>query len=152
MPRGSNGSPPERGVGVYADRSGPGHVSAPDPRLSLIPGPSMFCPRSLGPHCGRSGPHTGGGGSRSHSKGPACTRGVLDQPWRSGLYIPWSDALPWGSGLTVDALEYITFSGHVTAPDPPMWRGQALLWTQSSGLRLVRVMAWSHTQHFYHAT
>jgi hypothetical protein len=38
MPRGSVGSPPERGVGVYADRSGShqtrsGHVSAPDPRL-----------------------------------------------------------------------------------------------------------------------
>jgi hypothetical protein len=32
-----------------------------------------------------------------------------------------------GSGLTVDALEYITFSGHVAAPDPPMWWGQALL-------------------------
>jgi hypothetical protein len=38
MPRGSIGSPPERGAGVYADRSGyyqtrSGHVSAPDPRL-----------------------------------------------------------------------------------------------------------------------
>ena len=40
MPRGSIGSPPERGAGVYADRSGAhlsrsGHVSAPDPRLGL---------------------------------------------------------------------------------------------------------------------
>jgi hypothetical protein len=78
--------------------------------------------------------------------------GVLDQTWRSKLYILASGALPWGSGLTVDALEYITFSGHVTAPDPPMWRGQALLWTQSSRPRLGRVMAWSHTQRFYHAT
>jgi hypothetical protein len=38
MPRGSIGSPPERGAEVYADRSGShqtrsGHVSAPDPRL-----------------------------------------------------------------------------------------------------------------------
>jgi hypothetical protein len=37
MPRGSIGSPPERGAGVYADRSGSqtryGHVLAPDPRL-----------------------------------------------------------------------------------------------------------------------
>jgi hypothetical protein len=38
MPRGSIGSPPERGAGVYADSSGShqtrsGHVSAPDPRL-----------------------------------------------------------------------------------------------------------------------
>jgi hypothetical protein len=31
MPRGSIGSPPERGAGVYEDRSG--HVSAPDPHL-----------------------------------------------------------------------------------------------------------------------
>ena len=40
MPRGSIGSLPERGVGVYADRSGSlqtrsGHVSALDPRLGL---------------------------------------------------------------------------------------------------------------------
>jgi hypothetical protein len=40
MPRGSIGAPPERGAGVYADRSGAhqsrsGHVSAPDPRLGL---------------------------------------------------------------------------------------------------------------------
>jgi hypothetical protein len=40
MPRGSIGVPPERGVGVYADRSGAhqsrsGHVSAPDPCLGL---------------------------------------------------------------------------------------------------------------------
>jgi hypothetical protein len=38
MSRGSIGSPPERGAGVYADRSGShqsrsGHVSAPDPSL-----------------------------------------------------------------------------------------------------------------------
>jgi hypothetical protein len=77
---------------------------------------------------------------------------VLDQPRRSGLYIQGSGTLPWGSGLTADALEYITFSGHVAAPDPPMWRGQALLWTQSSHPRLGRVMAWPHTQHLYHAT
>jgi hypothetical protein len=31
MPRGSIGSPPKRGVGVYADESG--HVSTPDPHL-----------------------------------------------------------------------------------------------------------------------
>jgi hypothetical protein len=38
MPHGSKGSPPERGAGVYADRSGShqtrsGRVSAPDPLL-----------------------------------------------------------------------------------------------------------------------
>jgi hypothetical protein len=103
---------------VYADRSGSGHVSAPDPRLGLVSGPGMFCPGTLGPYCGRPGPHTGG---------PDLIPGVwlvhvevLDQPWRSGLYIQGSGALPWWSGLTVDALEYIAFSGHVAAPDPPM--------------------------------
>jgi hypothetical protein len=78
--------------------------------------------------------------------------GVLDQTWRSGLYIQGSDTFPWGSGLTVDALEYITFSGHVAAQDPPMWWAQALLLTQSSCPRLGRVMDWSHIHLFYHAT
>ena len=77
---------------------------------------------------------------------------VLGQTWRPGPYIQGSGTLPWGSGLTVDALEYITFSGHVAAPDPPMWWGQALLLAQSSRPRLGRVMAWSHIQLFYHAT
>jgi hypothetical protein len=31
------------------------------------------------------------------------------------------------SSLTIDALEYITFSGHVAALEPPTWWGQALL-------------------------
>jgi hypothetical protein len=64
--------------------------------------------------------------------------GVLDQTSRSGLYIQGSDTFPWGSRLTVDALEYITFSGHMVA--------------QSSHPRLGRVMAWSHIQLFYHMT
>jgi hypothetical protein len=111
----------------------------------------VFCPGTLGPYCGRPGPHTGGGpypilGVRSIHVG------VLDQTWRSGLYIQGSDTFPWGSGLTVDALEYITLSGHVVAPDPPMWWGQALLLAQSSRPRLGRVMVWSHIQLFYHVT
>jgi hypothetical protein len=77
---------------------------------------------------------------------------VWDQPWGSRVYIWGSNALPWGSELTVDALEYATFSGHVAASDLPMWRSRALLWTQNSRLRLGRAVAWSHTQHFYHAT
>jgi hypothetical protein len=64
------------------------------------------------------------------------------------LYIQGSGALPWGSRLTVDALEYITFSGHVAAPYPPIWWAQALLWSQSSRPRLGRVMVWSHIQLF----
>jgi hypothetical protein len=49
--------------------------------------------------------------------------GVLDQTWRSGLYIQGSGTFPWRSGLTVDVLEYITFSGHVA----DMWRPQTHL-------------------------
>jgi hypothetical protein len=112
----------------------------------------MFCPETLGPHCGRPGPHMGGpdpdpilGVWFAHVE-------VLGQTWRLGPYIQRSSTLPWGSGLTVDALEYITFSRHVVAPDPPMWWGQVLLLTQSSRPRLRQVMAWSHVQLFYHAT
>jgi hypothetical protein len=86
----------------------------------------MFCPGTLGPHYGRPRPHTGGsldpilGVRFAHVE-------ALGQTWRPGPYIQGSDTLPWWSGLTVDALEYITFSGHVAAPDSPMWWGQALL-------------------------
>jgi hypothetical protein len=52
--------------------------------------------------------------------------GVVDQCWWSGLYIQGSSTFPWGSGLTIDALEYITLYGHVEAPDLPMWWGQAM--------------------------
>jgi hypothetical protein len=76
------------------------------------------------------------GGSDPILGGPAPILGVrlahveaLDQLWRSGLYIQESGTHPWESRLDVDALEYITFSGHVAAPDPPMWWVQALLWT-----------------------
>jgi hypothetical protein len=89
----------------------------------------MFCPETLGPHCGRPRPHTGGGGLNPIPGVRLAHVEVLDQPWRSGLYIQGSGTLPWGSGLTVEALRYITFSGHVAAPDPPMWWGQALLRT-----------------------
>jgi hypothetical protein len=106
----------------------------------------------LGPHCGRSEPHTGGGGSDPIPRVRLAHVEVLDQPWMSRLYIKGSGTLPWGSRLTVEALGYITFSVHVAAPDLPMWWGLALLWTQSSRLRLGRVMARSHTQHLYHTT
>jgi hypothetical protein len=45
---------------------------------------------------------------------------VLDQTWRPGPNIQGSDTFPWRSGLTGDALEYVTFFGHIAAPDPPM--------------------------------
>jgi hypothetical protein len=43
---------------------------------------------------------------------------VLDQTWRSGPYIQGSGTFPWGSGLTGDASEYVTYCGPATAPDP----------------------------------
>jgi hypothetical protein len=81
----------------------------------------MFCPGTLGPHCGWPGPHTGGpdpilGVRFTHVE-------VLEQTCRPGSYIQGSGTFPWGSRLTGDALEYVTFYGHVAAPDPPMWMG-----------------------------
>jgi hypothetical protein len=84
--------------------------------------------------------------------GPDPIPGVLNQTGRSGLYIQGSGTFSWKSGLSVDLLEYITFSGHVAAPDLPMRWGHALLLAQSSRPRLGRVMTWSHVQLFYHAT
>jgi hypothetical protein len=155
MPHGCNGSPLERGAGVYADRSGTHqtrseHVSALDPRLGLVQGPSMFCPETLGPHGGWPEPHTGG--SRTHSRGLACTRGGPGPTLEAQTVYPGVRHPPMGSWFTVDILEYITFSRHVAAPNPPMWWGQALLWTHSCHPRPGRVMAWSHTQHLSHAT
>jgi hypothetical protein len=98
------------------------------------------------------GPDPIQGESGSHSRGRVRTCGGPGPTWRSGLYIQGFGTFPWGSGLTVDALEYITFSGHVTAPEPSTWWGQALLLAQSSRPRLGRVMVWSHVQLLYHAT
>jgi hypothetical protein len=78
----------------------------------------MLYPGTLGPHCGWPGTHTGGpdpipGVRFAHVE-------VLDQTWRPGPYIQGSGTFLWGSGLTGDTSEYVTFSGHVAAPDPPM--------------------------------
>jgi hypothetical protein len=73
------------------------------------------------------GPDPIQGGSRSHSRGPVCTRGGPGPNLEAWTVYTGIRHSPMGSGLTVDALEYITFSGHVAAPDPPMWWGQALL-------------------------
>ena len=95
---------------------------------------------------------TGVSQSGSHSRGPVHTRESPGPTWRFGLYIQGSDTFPWGSGLTIDALEYITFSGHVAAQEPPTWWGWMLLLAQSSHPRLGRVTAWTHAQLLYHAT
>jgi hypothetical protein len=148
MPRGSIGASPERGAEAYTVRSR--HVSAPDPRLALIKAWVFSVLESRDPAVSGLDPT---------QRGPEPILGVWFVPVevmyltrRSGLYIQGSDTLPWGSGLTVNTLEYIIFSGHVAAPEPSTWRGRVLSLAQSSRPRLGRAMVWSHAQLLYHAT
>jgi hypothetical protein len=96
-PRGRIGSPPKRGPGVYAVRSGSGHVSALDPPGSCSR-PEYVLPWNLGtPLWTARTPYRGGpdpipGVRLAHVE-------VLDQPWRFGLYIQGSGALLWGLDL-----------------------------------------------------
>ena len=101
MPRGSIGSPPERGAGVYADRSGThqtrfGHVSAPDPSLVLNQGSSISCFGIPGPYRWRSGPLAGGFGL--HPKDPAYTRGGPGPPCVQAGPLEWDPDPRMGSG------------------------------------------------------
>jgi hypothetical protein len=41
-----------------------------------------------------------------------------------------SDTFPWVSGSTDDIMVYVTFSGHVAAPESSMWWGRALFITR----------------------
>jgi hypothetical protein len=116
MPRGSIGASPERGAEAYTVRSG--HVSAPDPHLALIKA-WVFSVSESRDHA-VSGPDP-------TQRGPEPILGVrfvpvevLDLTRRPVLYIQ-------GSGLTVDTLEYIIFSGHVAPPEPSTWWGRVLL-------------------------
>jgi hypothetical protein len=77
----------------------------------------MFCPRTLGPHRGQPGPYTWRSGSIPGVRFAHVE--VLDQTWRPGPYIQGSGTFPWGSRLTGDALEYVTFSRHMAVLDPP---------------------------------
>jgi hypothetical protein len=113
-PCGSIGSPPERGAEAYAVWSG--HVSAPDPRLTLIKAWVFFVPESRDLAVSGLDPTQRGLGL---VPGVRCTPvEVLDLTRRSGPYVQGSDTFPWGSGPTVDILEYIVFSGHVATPGP----------------------------------
>jgi hypothetical protein len=128
-PRGSIRSPPGRGAGVY--------VISPDPTRS---GLDMWTAWT---------PYRGFG---SHSSGPVRTRGGPGPNLEARTVYTGVRHLPMGSRLTGDTLEYVTFFGHVVAPDSPMWWGQVLLLAQSSRPRLGRVMAWSHIRLFNHVT
>jgi hypothetical protein len=128
MPRGNIGALPERGGGggQKCMRIGPDHTR-PDLDTcqlwtlawALIEVRVCSDLEPWGPAVGSSDPIQGDLdpilGVRSIHVG------VLVQTWRFGSYIQRSGTLPWGSGLTVDALEYITFSGHVAASEPSTW-------------------------------
>jgi hypothetical protein len=115
-PRGSIGSPPERGA--QAHRIKPGHVSVPDPCLGQgipCPGTSLWVARTLL------------GGIRTPSKGP----GTLTWDSRTvlggfGLCVQGSDASSWRSGPTDCILGYIIFSGHAAHLEPSTWWGRVL--------------------------
>jgi hypothetical protein len=113
-------------------------VSAPDPRLALIKAWVFSVLEYRDPAVSGWDPTQGG---------PDPILGVqfapvevLDLTRRPGLYIKRSDPFPGGSGLTVDTLEYIIFSGHVAAPEPSMWWGRMLLLAQSIHSNLGRAM------------
>jgi hypothetical protein len=137
MPRGSIGAPPERGARAFTLWSG--HVAAPDPRLALIKAWVFFVPESRDPAV--SGPDP-------TQRGPEPILGVrfapvevLDLTRGSGLYIRGSGTFPWGSGPTVDTLEYIIFFGHMAVPEPSTWWGRAM-----STMRL-EIAAWVSRLH-----
>jgi hypothetical protein len=97
VPRGSIGALPGRGAGVYADRSGSGHVSAPDLAWVLFQARVCSVLEPWDPIVGDPDPPRGGGGYRSHSRGPPCTRGgpgptlevrtVYQGVWRSPMGV-----------------------------------------------------------------
>jgi hypothetical protein len=118
-PRGSIGSPPERGAEAYAVWSR--HMSAPDPRLALIKAWVFFVSESR--DLAVSGPDPAQGGTGTPVE-------VLDLTRRSDPYVQGSDTFPWGYGPTVDILEYIVFSSHVATREPPMWWGRVLFITR----------------------
>jgi hypothetical protein len=115
-PRGSIGSPPERGAKAYT--VWPGHVSAQDPRLALIKAWVFFVPESRDPAVSGPNPTQRGPGPIPGVR--FALAGVLDLTQRFGPHIQGSGIFPRGSVPTVDTLEYIVFSGHVAAPEPSM--------------------------------
>jgi hypothetical protein len=66
---------------------------------------------------------------------------VLDLTRRSGLYVQGSGTSPWGSGTTIDTLEYIVFFGHVATRESTTRWGQALFTTR------LEVAAWAPRLH-----
>jgi hypothetical protein len=125
-PRGSNGSPPERGVGAHAVWSG--HVSAPDPRLAFIKAGVFLVLESWDPAVGGLDPT---------QRGPGPIPGVrfvpaevLDPALRSSPCMQGSGTFPWGSGPTVVTLEDNVFSSHLANLELSTWWGRVLFTTR----------------------
>jgi hypothetical protein len=97
-PRGSIGSPPERGAEAYTVWSR--HVSAPNPRLALIKVWVFFAPKSRDP--AESGLDPTQGGPEPIPGVRFVPVWVLDLTRRSGPYIQGSSTFQWGSGPTID--------------------------------------------------
>jgi hypothetical protein len=136
-PRGSIGSPPERGAEAHMVWFG--RVSAPDPCLALIEAWVCFVLGSQDPAMS---------GLNPTQRGPGPVPGVrfalvevLDLTRGSGLYMQRSDTSLWGSGPTVDTLEDIVFSGHVVALEPSTWWGRSLFTTR------LEIAAWVPRLH-----
>jgi hypothetical protein len=115
------------------------HVSAPDLRLTLIKAWVFFVSKSR--DLAVSGPDPTQQGPRPVPRVRFAPMEVLDLAQRSRPYMQGSGTFPWGSGPTVDTLEHIVFSGHVTAPEPSTWWGRVLF-----AMRL-EIVAWAPRLH-----
>jgi hypothetical protein len=136
-PRGSIGSPPERGAEAYTVWSG--HVSAPDPCLALTKASELFVPQSRDPAV--SGPDPTQRGPRPVPRVQFVPVEALDLARRSGPYMQGSDTFPWRCGSTVYTLEDFVFSGHVVTREPSTWWGRVLLATR------LEIAAWTLRLH-----
>jgi hypothetical protein len=116
-PRGSIGSPPDRGAGPYTAWSE--HVLVPDPRLTLTKAWVSFAPEPWDLAASGPDPTQGGFGGSSPGSGHAC--GDSGPYLGSGPCIQGFDTFPWGCRPTVDIQGYIVLFGHVAALELFMW-------------------------------
>jgi hypothetical protein len=119
--------------------AGPGHVSTSDPCRTLSKVWVFFVPESRDPAVGDPDPTQRGLGPVPEVQ--VAPVGVLVLSRWSGLPVQGSDTFPWGSGPTVDILEYIVFSGHVVTPEPSTWWGRVLVTTR------LEIAAWAPRLH-----